>query len=430
MRRTKASQPLKSKIEVPWDTTGVKNADSSQTIPLDQIHLPATQPRRYFDSEALKQLTESIKQHGILQPLLVRLIDGEKHELVAGERRYRAAKEIGLKEVPVVIRELDDNAAFQLALIENLLREDLNPVDETEGILQLLALKLNRSINEIPPLLRRLQHDRKAASKSSNNVIGKQKLPSEDSSNNVIGKNKEGELDADNNVIKKVSDGEKEASNNVIGKNETDNFEADNGIISEDETDKLDADNNVIGKQKIEGEDSDNNVIAKERDGKIKASNNVIGKAGDVTQPDSKPENPELKIVEEVFEGLGLMTWESFANNRLPLLNLPEDILEALRKGSIEYTKARAIATIQDTSERIAFLEQAINQNWSLSEIKQYISDNKTPNSTQKTESNDYKERFTVATTKLRKSPIWSDPKKRKQVEKLLIQLEALTNEG
>jgi ParB family transcriptional regulator, chromosome partitioning protein len=430
MRRTKASQPLKSKIEVPWDTTGVKNADSSQTIPLDQIHLPATQPRRYFDSEALKQLTESIKQHGILQPLLVRLIDGEKHELVAGERRYRAAKEIGLKEVPVVIRELDDNAAFQLALIENLLREDLNPVDETEGILQLLALKLNRSINEIPPLLRRLQHDRKAASKSSNNVIGKQKLPSEDSSNNVIGKNKEGELDADNNVIKKVSDGEKEASNNVIGKNETDNFEADNGIISEDETDKLDADNNVIGKQKIEGEDSDNNVIAKERDGKFKASNNVIGKGGDVTQPDSKPENPELKIVEEVFEGLGLMTWESFANNRLPLLNLPEDILEALRKGSIEYTKARAIATIQDTSERIAFLEQAINQNWSLSEIKQYISENKTPNSTPKTESNDYKERFTAATTKLRKSPIWSDPKKRKQVEKLVAQLEALTNEG
>ncbi|AFZ04638.1 ParB/RepB/Spo0J family partition protein [Calothrix sp. PCC 6303] len=430
MRRTKASQPLKSKIQVPWDTTGIKNADSSQTIPLDQIHLPPTQPRRYFDSEALKQLTESIRQHGILQPLLVRLIGGEKHELVAGERRYRAAKEIGLKEVPVVIRELDDNAAFQLALIENLLREDLNPVDETEGILQLLALKLNRSINEIPPLLRRLQHDRKAASKSSNNVIGKQKLPSEDSSNNVIGKNKEGELDADNNVIEKVSDGEKEASNNVIGKNETDNFEADNGIISEDETDKLDADNNVIGKQKIEGEDSDNNVIAKERDGKFKASNNVIGKVGNVTQPDSKPENPELKIVEEVFEGLGLMTWESFANNRLPLLNLPEDILEALRKGSIEYTKARAIATIQDTSERVAFLEQAINQNWSLSEIKQYISDNKTPNSTQKTESNDYKERFTVATTKLRKSPIWSDPKKRKQVEKLLIQLEALTNEG
>jgi ParB family transcriptional regulator, chromosome partitioning protein len=81
----------------------------------------------------------------------------------------------------------------------------------------------------------------------------------------------------------------------------------------------------------------------------------------------------------------------------LPLLNLPEDILEVLRKGSIEYTLSRAIATIPDTSERIAFLEQAINQNWSLSEIKQYISENKTPNSTPKSESNDYKERFTAA---------------------------------
>ncbi|MEA5573881.1 ParB/RepB/Spo0J family partition protein [Calothrix sp. UHCC 0171] len=413
MRRTKASQPLKSKIEVPWDTTGINNADSSQTIPLDQIHLPPTQPRRYFDSEALKQLTESIKQHGILQPLLVRLIDGEKHELVAGERRYRAAKEIGLKEVPVVIRELDDNAAFQLALIENLLREDLNPVDETEGILQLLALKLNRSINEIPPLLRRLQHDRKAASKSSNNVIGKQKSPSDGTSNN---KNKEGKLDADNNVIIKDNEGELGAANNVIGKNETDG---------------LDAGDSTVKDEKKNLEKSSNNVIGKNEDGNLLASNNIIGKdKNNKHDGSSNAVNPDLKIVEEVFDGLGLMTWESFANNRLPLLNLPEDILEALRKGSIEYTKARAIATIQDTSERVAFLDQAINQNWSLSEIKQYISDNKTPNPTQKTESNDYKERFTVATTKLRKSPIWSDPKKRKQVEKLLIQLEALTNEG
>lgn len=149
-RTTKASQPLKSKIEVPWDTTGVANAGSPQSMPLDQIVLPPNQPRRYFDSEALKQLTESIKQHGILQPVLVRPLDGEKHELVAGERRYRAAKEIGLKVVPVVIRELDDNAAFQFALIENLLREDLNPVEETEGILQLLSLKLGRSVEDIP----------------------------------------------------------------------------------------------------------------------------------------------------------------------------------------------------------------------------------------------------------------------------------------
>jgi ParB family transcriptional regulator, chromosome partitioning protein len=430
MRRTKASQPLKSKIEVPWDTTGIKNADSSQTIPLDQIHLPPTQPRRYFDSEALKQLTESIKQHGILQPLLVRLIGGDKHELVAGERRYRAAKEIGLKEVPVVIRELDDNAAFQLALIENLLREDLNPVDETEGILQLLALKLNRSINEIPPLLRRLQHERKAASKSSNNVIGKQKLPSEDTSNNVLVKDKEGKLDADNNVILKDNEGELDAENNVLVKDDEGELGAANNVIGKNETDGLEADDSTVKDGNNNLENSSNNVIGKDGSDNLSADNNIIVKDKNNKQDGSNPVNPDLKIVEEVFDGLGLMTWESFANNRLPLLNLPEDILEALRKGSLEYTKARAIATIQDTSERIAFLEQAINQNWSLSEIKQYISENKTPNSTPKAESHDYKERFTAATTKLRKSPIWSDPKKRKQIEKLLDQLETLTKEG
>ncbi|MEH2093526.1 MULTISPECIES: hypothetical protein [unclassified Nostoc] len=121
------------------------------------------------------------------------------------------------------------------------------------------------------------------------------------------------------------------------------------------------------------------------------------------------------------------MTWESFANNRLPLLNLPEDILDALREGTLEYTKARAIAQIPKLNERVEFLEQAIALNWSLSEIRQRISEKKSPASTSNTESNNYKERFTAATTKLRKSRIWSDPKKRKQIEKLLAQLETLT---
>ncbi len=396
MRRTKTSQPLKSKIEVPWDTTGAKKSDSQVSIPLDQIILLPNQPRRYFDSEALRQLTESIKQHGILQPLLVRLVDEGKHELVAGERRYRAATEIGLKEVPVVIRELDDNAAFQLALIENLLREDLNPVEETEGILQLLALKLGRNIEEIPPLLRRLQHERKEAAKSSNNVIGKNKFDSLLSENNVT-ESEEDKLDDEN--IESNALLSSETSNNVIVKDGDEKFESDSDDIES------------------------NALLSSE------TSNNVIVKDGDEKTEDSTQVNPDLKIVEEVFGGLGLMTWESFANNRLPLLNLPEDILEALRKGAVEYTKAKAIAQIQDKDERTAFLEQAIAQNWSLSEIKQYISENKTPN-TQKTEPNNYKERFTAATAKLRKSRIWSDPSKRKQVEKLLLQLEMLTNEG
>ena len=367
MRRTKASQPLKSKIEVPWDTTGVSNAGSAQSMPLDQIILPPNQPRRYFDTEALKQLTESIKQHGILQPLLVRPVDDGKHEVVAGERRYRAATELALKEVPVVIKELDDNAAFQLALVENLLREDLNPVEETEGILQLLSLKLGRSVEDIPPLLYRLQRLHQKASTVTHNVMGAHE-----------------------------SEGD-EPTHNVMGGVET---ESTNNAISDDEGDIELSTHNVMGET-----ETDDSALNHE-----------------------PAVNQDLKIVKEVFDGLGLMTWESFVKNRLPLLNLPEDILDALREGSLEYTKARAIAQIPTLNERVEFLEQAIAQNWSLSEIRQRISEKKAAASTPNTESNNYKERFTTATTKLRKSRIWSDPKKRKQIEKLLAQLETLTN--
>ena len=396
----KRSQPLKSTLEIPWDTTNVSanNADSTTNVPLKQIHIAPTQPRRYFDPKALSELAESIKQHGILQPLLVRPRARTGYELVAGERRYRAAKECGLKDVPVVVRELSNEAAFQLALIENLQREDLNPVEETEGILHLLAIRLGRAVEEIPPLLRRLQHSRKEAAKSSNNVIGN------DNSDN---------LDADNNVIDKEETQAEESNNNVIGEQGIEPNESDNNVIVK-ENGNLDA-NSVAESDESQAEETDNNVIVKDETDNSKASSQ---------------EKPELQIVEEVFNGLGLMTWESFANNRLPLLNLPEDILEALRKGSLEYTKARAIAQIKDTLERVAFLNQAIKENWSLSEIKQRISDNKTPNYKTETESDNYKERFTAATTKLKKSRIWSDQKKRKQIEKLLSQLEALTQSG
>lgn len=409
----KRSQPLKSKIEVPWNTSDISanNADSTQNVPLKQIHIAATQPRRYFDPKALSELAESIKQHGILQPLLVRPRARTGYELVAGERRYRAAKECGLKDVPVVVRKLSNEAAFQLALIENLQREDLNPVEETEGILHLLAIRLGRAVEEIPPLLRRLQHERKEAAKSSNNVIGTEKSSQKESDNNVSVNEVTDNIEAENNVLKKDGTENLESSNNVIGEKESENLDVDNNILKKDETEK----DNVIGEQELDPKESDNNVIVK----------------GDLDKNESSiQEKPELKIVEEVFNSLGLMTWESFANNRLPLLNLPEDILEVLRKGSLEYTKAKAIAQIKETSERVAFLEQAIKENWSLSEIKQRIGEKKNPSSTPETESSNYKERFATATTKLKRSRIWSNPKKRKQIEKLVLQLEALTQEG
>ncbi|HEX7005423.1 MAG TPA: ParB/RepB/Spo0J family partition protein [Trueperaceae bacterium] len=108
-----------------------------QTLPLDQIRPAPGQPRKVFDPAAIAELSASIAEKGVLQPLLVRPVEGG-YEIVAGERRYRAAKEAGLEAVPVVVRELDDQAALEIAIVENLQREDLNPVEEARAFQQLL----------------------------------------------------------------------------------------------------------------------------------------------------------------------------------------------------------------------------------------------------------------------------------------------------
>jgi ParB family chromosome partitioning protein len=96
------------------------------------------QPRRDFDDNTLKELAESIVTHGILQPLVVRPVGGGQFEIICGERRWRAAQKAQLHDVPVIIREMDDEQAMQVALIENLQREDLNPLDEAEGYQRLM----------------------------------------------------------------------------------------------------------------------------------------------------------------------------------------------------------------------------------------------------------------------------------------------------
>lgn len=105
------------------------------------------QPRRVFTKEALEELTESVRTHGVLEPLLVRPV-ADGYELIAGERRWRAAQQAGLKKVPVVIREAGDHEALELALIENLQRSDLNAIEEAEGY-QVLADKFNLTQDEI-----------------------------------------------------------------------------------------------------------------------------------------------------------------------------------------------------------------------------------------------------------------------------------------
>lgn len=110
---------------------------SDSTLPLSQIIVNKDQPRKLFKEQELQELTDSIKQNGVLQPLLVRK-KGAKYEIVAGERRYQAAKLAGLAEVPVIIKDIDDDEVFKLALIENLQRSDLSPLEEARGYKQLI----------------------------------------------------------------------------------------------------------------------------------------------------------------------------------------------------------------------------------------------------------------------------------------------------
>ena len=111
--------------------------DAETTLPIARIKPNPNQPRSNFDEEALEQLADSIAQHGVLQPILVRK-KGSHYEIVAGERRYQASKIAGLEEVPVLIREIDDEDVFSLALIENLQRSDLDPIEEAQGYSQLI----------------------------------------------------------------------------------------------------------------------------------------------------------------------------------------------------------------------------------------------------------------------------------------------------
>ena len=108
-----------------------------QRVPLDRIRPCPFQPRKEFSAEALRELADSIKEQGIVQPLIVREHNGHL-ELIAGERRWRAAQLAGLTEAPVVLREADDRAVLELALIENLQRENLNPIEEAQGYAQLI----------------------------------------------------------------------------------------------------------------------------------------------------------------------------------------------------------------------------------------------------------------------------------------------------
>lgn len=278
-------------------------------IPLDMLDLPEKELRYSINQENLDKLTETIKSIGLIEPLIVRpKTNGSKRfEIIAGSRRYRAAKEAGMNEVPVIIRKFNEEETLEAAIVENLQRENLNAFEETEAILRLLAIKLKITISDLPPLLHRIQ-----------------------------------------NQIK-----ERNSANNVIG-------------------------------------------------------------------------NEEVATVKQFFTELGLMSMDSFINNRLPLLNLPPEILQVLRQGKIAYTKALAISRIPHESTRKKLLKEALETKMSLSNIKMQVRKLVDDDSKEISSLSMLKRRMGAIYKKIQKSQVPQHPSKRKQIEDLLGALEEL----
>jgi ParB family chromosome partitioning protein len=312
MTTNKKNEPYSSQLRGVDALLETQNTNEAQPptaltlIETAQLQPSPFQPRHYFDDQQQQQLAESIQQHGILEPLLVRPIANERYEIVAGERRYRAAVEIGLTTVPALIKTLDDKQATQLALIENLQRVNLNPVEETEGILQLLGITLDLETEQVKSLLHRMRDEER------------QKVP-----------------------------------------------------------------------------------------------HNVMGK-------------PAAEQIRVVFKAIGTVTWQSFVNNRLPILNLPADILEVLRQGKIEYTKAKEIAKLKDEDVRVELLTEAIAQGLSLSQIKERIKELKP-----QPDPDPPKVKIRQVSQRLSQQKLWkTDKKKWKKIEGWLDKIEALLAES
>ncbi|MBY5285499.1 ParB/RepB/Spo0J family partition protein [Anabaena sp. PCC 7938] len=432
MVRKRTEKPFAGQITTPPPAPWLSPVEADtppaaeSKVKLQDIHLPPQQPRRYFDPQALTELVTSVKQHGILHPLLVRPLTGGKtagkYELVAGERRYRAATEAGLEEVPVVVRELSDDQAFQLALIENLQRQDLNPVEETEGILHLLAIRLESDVEAVKSLLYRMKN---ASSKGE-----KQLKDSEEQFRRNVSPNSEttDETESPSHVSTDLSDSVSPTENGETTSESPSNVSTHSEITEETQsrrnvspnsetTDGTESGSNVSPKSLLNNEtesgsdvSSNSEIIDATASGKNISPNsgtttlkksrknvsqdantsvssteeselndesreNVSPDSGITEEKESRrnvspnPDEEKVKKVQKVFESLGMMNWLSFTTKRLPLLNLPLEILTALREGKLEYTKAQALARVKDNALCTQLLDQAIAHNWSLREL-------------------------------------------------------------
>lgn len=283
-----------------------KNGVVGENINLGEIVLPAKQPRRYFDGDELEKLTLSVRKNGILQPVLVRPCE-EGYELIAGERRYRAAKKVGLSQIPAIVQNLSDLEAKEIALLENLHREDLNPIDETEGVLDLLALKLETDEKSVISLLGIAAHKKR---KSAEEVFN----------------------------------------------------------------------------------------------------------------------SPQWETITEVLADVGY-TPDSFRSNRLPLLKMPDDVLQAVREGRLAYTKAKLISKVSNKRKRIKLHEEVIAQKLSIVQLRSRVAELNDSQSKTNRKQKKVIERLDKVCKKAKKSQSWHEPEKQERLIGLLEELEEILAE-
>jgi ParB family transcriptional regulator, chromosome partitioning protein len=294
------------------------DADSSprQFLPHRQILRDPNQVRKYFDPEKLQGLAQTIAEEGVLEDLAVYELDDQPgyYQLVFGERRYRASELAGLKQVPVrVIPKPDAKKLLKLQLIENKHHEDLNPIEEVEGALALLAAELEQPVEAVVSLLKQMDND---VRRSSYNVMGQ----------------------------------------------------------------------------------------------------------------------PTADVVIKTLDGLNIK-WRSFVLNQLPLLGLSEDILEPIRQGKIEYTKALTIARLRDPEQRQLLLDEAINQNLSIRGIRERIKQLPPSQAAASAQvSTAYSEfelsgvvkRLNSIGKQLKRSKVWQDRHKQERLKLLLQEIETI----
>lgn len=288
------------------ETMSAATQEARQFIERDRIIRDPNQVRRYFDPEKLKGLAQTIAEEGILEDLAVYELEDRPgyYQLIFGERRYRASEIAGLGKVPArIIEKPDPKKLLKLQLIENKHHEDLNPIEEVEGALALLAAELDQPIEAVITLLKQMDNDIR------------------------------------------------------------------------------------------------------------RASYNVIGQ-------------PISEAVIQTLEGLNIK-WRSFVLNQMPLLSLSSDVLEPIREGKIEYTKALAISRIKDDSQRQNLLDSAIEQNLSIRELREQIKQlSQASNSTQRT--TEYVKRFNNLSRQIKKAKGLEDKRKRDRLEVLLKEIEEL----